>query len=525
MKLPRAHHLSLQELAGQLILPELTVEFLNRRSGELAELLRQMELLQPAGLILRGNHPVDIRLRIEQIQQVVRFPLLLIARPETGLQPAIPHTTLLPHFAAWGIVQDEDLVSEAARVVAREARAVGLNTLFVPPLNPLPSATGENELNSLSLQQEHVWSLSTHIIRAVQQEGLLAIPYLLSTERNTPFPKDFSGLPLAEVHAFHYRYIATNLSEAQEASPSLPVRNWQQHGFRGLVITAVPFLLEEPADDTPLREALKAGMGPFTDSAHLTSSDSRRVYQRQEAATVFRATSFRNRLVKLLQQDETAYRAACRTVDTLFRIKKELHRHQPQLPHFKRIYKILQQPAHQNVARKLTAGAVRLLHRKSHFRFQPAAYQRIHHIPLTNPDISPAPFATLMQRLADTNRSITTVSFDNLPEPETIRSPLPDLVIVSLHHTFEFRQRCGLSRETLNRLLQSYLNASVPVVLLLFGTPFQLRLFDFWKEVHAALVFFTDVPAAQHLAFDFIRGSIDLPPELPEVWQSAISRQ
>jgi transposase len=525
MKLPRAHHLTVEELAGQLLIPELTVEFLNHRSSELTELLRQLERLQPAGLILWGNHPVDIRLRMEQIQQVVRFPLLFLAQPETGLQPAIPHTTPLPHFQAWGMVHEETPIRAAASVLAREARAAGFNTLLVPPLDTRFFFIHPNYTFAKSVPNEEVWSLAAPIIRAVQQEGVLAIPYLTPPDEEAPiFSEAFARFPLAEIHAFQLRCIAPGLPQSLEESLLPLIRRWQQHGFRGLVMATKPFRSFKPEYDTPLRETLKAGLGPFTLLHRGIFPSSLWFSQMENSVIMDEAASFHARLVHLLQKDEAVYRAACRTVDNLFRIKKELHRHQPQLPHFKRIYKIFQQSGHQEVARELAAKAVRLLHRKWNFRFQPVAYEKIHHIMLTNHKTLPGPFTPLSRLLASTGASITTFHPGNFPDPKTIHHQLPHLTIVSLHNTFTPHSRCRFSREKLKLLIQTYLDVYTPVVLFVFGNPDLLLMFDWWKDVHAALIFFTDVPAAQQLAFDLLWNGLELPPELPETWSAFLPR-
>ncbi len=500
MKLPRAHHLTYPELAGQLLLLPLKAGFVNRQAPELLRQFQQTEHLQPAGFLVQGEHPVDVRLRMEQIQQHVRFPLLFLAHPRQGLSPALPQATLFPHFLAWGMTGDSDLISQAARALAREARAVGLNGLLFPSLHRALASPSETELQHWYPDDEMLSTLLAAAIGPVLKEGLTCFPYLnplsgtfLSpgkwhTEPFSQLPGVFLTIPPVSLQQFEFLQILEFTRKLRE-----------DHHFGGLIIVEGEFLTSSTQQEEMLTSALRNGLGPFV------------VGKEPEKFHAF--------LKEILEKDEPARREAFCIVDALFRLKKDLHRHQPEFPHFKRIYKIWQLPRHQELAEEIARRSAVKLHGKPGIRIPNTGTGSIHFLPITDLHLSEPPLSTF-QKLLEKEAGAQTVSLEQFTEVGDLPFPAPQLLIASLHSSFFARKES--SAETISRIFGAYQKAGTQLILCVFGRPFLLKRLPHWQNAEAVYLFPTDVPAAQRVAFRILRGETQVEGKLPAEWEKEI---
>ena len=79
MKLPRAHHLPIDLLVGQTIMPALNIQFLNRDAHEVRRILQYVRKFHIGGFILFGGHPTDVHYWIQRLQNESELPLLFAA--------------------------------------------------------------------------------------------------------------------------------------------------------------------------------------------------------------------------------------------------------------------------------------------------------------------------------------------------------------------------------------------------------------------------------------------------------------
>lgn len=127
------------------------------------------------GFVIRGGTREDVSALTGELQRRSRLPLLVAADAGRGAGGTFAGATGLPPLAALGALRDEEAVRRAARLTARELRALGVTWALAPsvdlgvePRNPMLGAHtfGENA------QRVAEWSVAW--IDACQAEGVLA---------------------------------------------------------------------------------------------------------------------------------------------------------------------------------------------------------------------------------------------------------------------------------------------------------------------------------------------------------------
>lgn len=127
------------------------------------------------GFVIRGGSQAEVRTLAASLQRASRHPLLIAAPAERGAGECIRGATGLPPLAAFGALRNEDAVRRAARLTARELRAVGVNWALAPlldlavePTNPFLGA------RSFGADPQRVAEWGVAWVDACQAEGVLA---------------------------------------------------------------------------------------------------------------------------------------------------------------------------------------------------------------------------------------------------------------------------------------------------------------------------------------------------------------
>lgn len=110
-----------------------------------------------------------------RLQSLARTPLLLSADLEAGLGMRFHDTTYWPWPMALGATGDPSLAEREARIIAREAREIGLNQIYAPvadvninPENPVIN------VRSFGEDPQEVGRFVAAFVRGLQSEGVLA---------------------------------------------------------------------------------------------------------------------------------------------------------------------------------------------------------------------------------------------------------------------------------------------------------------------------------------------------------------
>jgi beta-N-acetylhexosaminidase len=148
--------LTLRQKAGQLIMPWVGGDYVATDSDELDRLLEWVETHGIGGVVISVGMPHSYASKLNALQRRAAVPLLVGSDMENGpgMRMAgiysFPHLlhqgggTNFPPVMALGATRSERLAYELARVLGREARAVGVHIVFGPvvdvnsnPANPI----------------------------------------------------------------------------------------------------------------------------------------------------------------------------------------------------------------------------------------------------------------------------------------------------------------------------------------------------------------------------------------------------
>jgi beta-N-acetylhexosaminidase len=145
--------LSLEEKIGQLIM---VAAYSNKGNKHKEEILKLIEEQKIGGLIFfQGDAETQVEL-MNDYQEVSKVPLLGAIDAEWGLGMRLKNTISYPFQMALGAIQDEELIYELGKEVARQVKLSGLHVNFAPVVdvnnnaaNPVINfrSFGEDKLN------------------------------------------------------------------------------------------------------------------------------------------------------------------------------------------------------------------------------------------------------------------------------------------------------------------------------------------------------------------------------------------
>ncbi|HEV2992207.1 MAG TPA: glycoside hydrolase family 3 N-terminal domain-containing protein [Candidatus Angelobacter sp.] len=175
--------LSLEEKIGQLFMVRVQAQFLDLRSPDYLRLKEQLDkyhlgsvlVTVPAeGPFLYKTEPYEMAMLVNQLQRQSRLPLIVAADFERGLSMRLNGATIFPHAMAFGAAGKRELAEQFGKIVAREARAVGVEWNFFPvadvnsnPANPIINTRAFGE------DPQQVSALEVAYIQGARQEGML----------------------------------------------------------------------------------------------------------------------------------------------------------------------------------------------------------------------------------------------------------------------------------------------------------------------------------------------------------------
>jgi beta-N-acetylhexosaminidase len=173
---PDPDELSLREQVAQLIMPWIGGEYWASDADAAAQALRLVTEERVGGFVTGVSaSPYDLAAKFNALQRASRLPLLIAADLESGPSQRFRGGTALPGNMALGATGREDDAYAVGRIIAREARAVGIHLNFAPvvdvnnnPLNPIINirSFGEDPLR--------VGRLGAAFIRGLRDNGVLA---------------------------------------------------------------------------------------------------------------------------------------------------------------------------------------------------------------------------------------------------------------------------------------------------------------------------------------------------------------
>lgn len=186
--------MTLDEKVGQLFMTSIDSMYLASDTDRFEALVEKIKTLKIGGVIAFGGserapsvllnntygtvtlgQPLAVASTLNRLQDASAIPLLNAADFETGVAFRIAGATGFPRAMAFGAVGDEQLAFEAARITAREGRALGIHLNFAPVAdvnnnarNPVINTRAFGEVPSA------VGALNAAYIRGLKAGGMLS---------------------------------------------------------------------------------------------------------------------------------------------------------------------------------------------------------------------------------------------------------------------------------------------------------------------------------------------------------------
>ena len=167
--------LTVDEKIGQMFGVRANGVFMSESSPEYQRLLHEVRDNHVGGVVWFLSNVYETAVLNQRLQRAARVPLLISADLEAGMGMRFTDTTFWPSAMALAATGDPTLAEGEGRVVAREARSVGINQIYAPvaDVNVAPDNPVINT-RSFGEDPEDVGRYVAAFIRGVQSEHVLA---------------------------------------------------------------------------------------------------------------------------------------------------------------------------------------------------------------------------------------------------------------------------------------------------------------------------------------------------------------
>jgi beta-N-acetylhexosaminidase len=267
------HKMSAEEKVGQLFMVWARAQFLNVDNPEYQRLVEQIQRYHIGSFVLSvpvedrflfKSQPYEAAMLLNQLQQQSKLPLLVAADFESGLTMRLNGPTMFPQAMAFGAAGKAEYAENFGKIVATEARAIGVHWNFFPdadvnsnPANPIINTRSFGE------SPDEVGEMVVAYIRGARSEGMLttakhfpghgdtatdshlgvaqvsgSLPRLESVEL-PPFRKAIqAGVDAVMVAHVTVPALEPDPERVATTSPAIVTKLLkQQLGFRGIVVT------------------------------------------------------------------------------------------------------------------------------------------------------------------------------------------------------------------------------------------------------------------------------------------------
>lgn len=161
-------------MAGQLFVLSLHAGEYYRRADREKLIRHYFSLSTPGGIFLNGGTIDEVYSLVHWLQFQSAVPLWIAADIERGVGGAFKGGTPFPHAAMWGATDDPALILRAARQVAKEARALGINGIFAPVVDLL-SPNPVVSIRAFHENPEKVALFASAFLEGLAEECILGV--------------------------------------------------------------------------------------------------------------------------------------------------------------------------------------------------------------------------------------------------------------------------------------------------------------------------------------------------------------
>ena len=520
--------MTLREKVGQLMMPFVLGNFAPEGSETHDRIVRVIEQENVGGVIMSVGSPSEVAVKLNDLQNHSKYPLLVAADLETGAgfrfrgavhiptNIALGGATTFPSLMAFGATGDPRHAYQLGRITALEARTMGVHVPFAPVLdvNNNPDNPIIN-IRSFGEDPNAVAALGAAFVRGLQDYGAVA------TGKHFPGHGDTgtdSHLDLPVIRVGRERLDAVEL---------VPFRAAIAAGMQGIMTAhiAVPEITGETIPATVskpmLTDLLRSDLGfdgiVFTDAMDMAAVN--RLFPRGEAAV--RAVLAGADVIVMPRDVKQAIDAIIEAIDEgrltearldesvgrLLRLKEDLGLAEERAVPLEMIPQVVGVPEHMEMAREVAERSITLIQNERNLLpLLGTRRARVMSVSFRNPgDVLSGRYFN--GRIRETYPRLVTRSVDEGTNSEGYEALLSragrsDLVVVSVYSNYAGRVELpDATVEFVNELARR----RVTHVVISFGNPYLISMFP---DARVYLLAWSSAQVSQQAAADALFGDI-----------------
>ena len=522
--------MTLREKVGQLMMPFVLGNFAPEGSETHDRIVDVIEEENVGGVIMSVGSPSEVAVKLNDLQNHSKYPLLVAADLETGAgfrfrgavhiptNIALGGATTFPSLMAFGATGDPQLAYELGKITALEARTMGVHIPFAPVLdvNNNPDNPIIN-IRSFGEDPEAVAELGVALVRGLQDNGAVATGKHFPGHGDTGTDSHLD-LPVIEVGR-----------ERLDAVELVPFRAAIDAGVQGIMTAhiAVPEITGEAIPATVSKEVLtgllRTDLGfdgiIFTDAMDMVAVN--RLYPRGEAAVL--AVMAGADVILMPRDVKEAVDAIIEAIDEgrltetrieesvirLLRLKEDLDLHEERTVPLEMIPRVVGVPEHMDMAQVVAERSITLI--KNDRGLLPllgTRRARVLSVSFRNPgDLLSGRYFD--SRLRQTYPRLVSRSVDDDTNSEAYQSLLSragrsDLVIISIYSNYA--GKVELPDATVD-LVNELARRRVTHVVISFGNPYLISRFP---DARAYMLAWSSSQHSQQAAADAMFGEIPI---------------
>ena len=522
--------MTLREKVGQLMMPFVLGNFAPEGSETHDRIVNVIEQENVGALIMSVGSPSEVAVKLNDLQNHSKYPLLVAADLETGAgfrfrgavhiptNIALGGATTFPSLMAFGATGDPRHAYQLGRITALEARTMGVHVAFAPVLdvNNNPDNPIIN-IRSFGEDPNAVAALGAAFVRGLQDYGAVA------TGKHFPGHGDTgtdSHLDLPVIRVGRERLDAVEL---------VPFRAAIAAGMQGIMTAhiAVPEITGETIPATVskrmLTDLLRSDLGVegivFTDAMDMAAIN--RLFPRGEAAV--RAVLAGADVIVMPRDVKQAIDAIIEAIDEgrltearldesvgrLLRLKEDLGLAEERAVPLEMIPQVVGVPEHMEMAREVAERSITLIQNERNLLpLLGTRRARVMSVSFRNPgDVLSGRYFN--GRIRETYPRLVTRSVDEGTNSEGYEALLSragrsDLVVVSVYSNYAGRVELpDATVEFVNELARR----RITHVVISFGNPYLISLFP---NAQVYLLAWSSAQVSQQAAADALFGDVPI---------------
>ena len=520
--------MTLREKVGQLMMPFVLGNFAPEGSETHDRIVDVIEQENVGGLIMSVGSPTEVAVKLNDLQDHSKYPLLVAADLETGAgfrfrgavhiptNIALGGATTFPSLMAFGATGDPRHAYQMGKVTALEARAMGVHVPFAPVLdvNNNPDNPIIN-IRSFGEDPQVVADMGVALVRGLQDFGAVATGKHFPGHGDTGTDSHLE-LPIIQVGR-----------ERLDAVELVPFRAAIEAGVKGIMTAhiAVPAISGETIPATVSRRVLTGLLRNelgfdgiiFTDAMDMLAVS--RLFPRGEAAVravlagadvILMPSNVKRAIDAIVSAIDAGRLTEARideSVGRLLRLKEELGLAEERSVPLEMIPRVVGVPLHMEMAREVAERSITLIkNQRNLLPLLGTRRARVMSVSFRNPgDVLSGRYFD--SRLRETYPRLVSRSVDESTNSEGYsdllrRAGRSDLVIVSVYSNFA--GKVDLPDATVD-FVNELARRRVTHVVISFGTPYLISLFP---DARVYLLAWSSAQVSQQAAADALFGDI-----------------